>query len=271
MPRKRTLPEVEIIPWAHREDALAHVDTVRYIQSLPHHSVLLLETSPTELADIRQFAYDVSQFQTVDAAISNLRRYAGKLAGVEIVHECRKNQIQVVPLRFSVAHRFSVKEPVNTSERVASVTRVNNTSFANQLARTLRHTNAEKVYALIGVMHVTALKNAADKMGAHTTVQFDHFSEKYDMEQFVEIFGELMELYGKKLSPDQARQKPVLESRLSKLKVTYLDGRQRMQEIAQELVQWGKIREKRKGTPKARQIRAKNRRALRKVRVRQGK
>lgn len=181
--------EVELIPWIHHVESATHIDVIKYIQSLPRNSVLgAMELSLEEYEILK----GMSVREVLNARVSDSRAISPLLSLVELLHECRKRNIQIVPLEGSLIKNIidGANNAREFSQLALKVSPHKEKTAATQIKIALQYFKGRKFPAVIPTAHVLAVKTALEKIGIAANVNTKIFRDKQVVERIITLFAE---------------------------------------------------------------------------------
>lgn len=143
---KRT--EVELIPWTHAIDHGIHGDAINYIKTIPKNSFIVVEATAKYIEFMNKLVYKAPSEQ--------FKLDWQGWAYVELVHECKKRNITVIPIESLVPRISREREIQGIMITKKDVKREK--AFARNIQTLLKRFNVRKLYALTGAGHTPALK-----------------------------------------------------------------------------------------------------------------
>lgn len=207
---------VEVIPWLHGAHLLCHEDIIRYIRDLPKNSSLAMEISPAtqvlflDLFNIlsgkrSQRIYDFITKKDKRVPFKKMtpkkvKRDMGVSgwAYLEVLHECRKKNIAVIPIETLVSYAKSEVSGTATKKEFA-MSLFREKTFARQIKTTLMKFKGERLLVLTGLGHSLSLQRELTKIGVRTTLNIEIFTQR--------------ELVTKALKIDEAKSKAIAAGR----------------------------------------------------------
>lgn len=187
--------KVIMIPWQHAFDSSAHADIVKFIRSLPKNSIIALEINEQELHRAQKFASFMDERLGVPENVVSA-------ASVEIVFECEKRNIQIVPLQTRVLIRNYERE-LARGMLFGSFSDVSKTDlmFERDVVRfvstILKKTNKSEVYVFTGLAHTIPIFDKLKSLGINAEVRTSFFRKRKMVERFIEICEILRKRYWK--------------------------------------------------------------------------
>ena len=175
--------EVELIPWAHRISSTVHGELIDYIKKVPKNSIIALEISQKLLDKIPDFL-DIEQLE--DMALSL----------VELVLECKKRGIKILPLESivsdAVGDRILRKRFVNKilrlteEEDVIGVIKENafrEINFARRISSIIKNFPQSKLIVITGYGHTKSVQTELKKLGINSKINATYSKEKLALQR----------------------------------------------------------------------------------------
>ncbi|MBI2530447.1 MAG: hypothetical protein HYW05_04875 [Candidatus Diapherotrites archaeon] len=169
--------DVELIPWVHNFDTSAHEDVVNYVRGLPKNSHLATEITPERLS------YYNRLLSVITGSVRKI--LPDVLAALEIMHECKKRNITIIPLETPVSREIIIKTYENKSSRYSTelANKFRDQTFARILETTLKKFKGQKLPVLLGLQHVALgeILNELRKRGINARVNTTIFTYKKEI------------------------------------------------------------------------------------------
>lgn len=211
--------EVEIIPWAHSPYLLTHEDVVKYVKKLPKNSCLAMEIPPDNivlLERLKEFIIATGDTKVADEFIERVwgkglerlpeygrRRFLSQpWATLEIVHECWKKNITIIPIETPLTARQGQKAILGVigglgapegEVKMPKGVFGRERGFVRQIQTTLRKFKGKKLPVLMGPAHSLTVKRELENSGINATINTQIFTKKRKMEKIVNRGGKLAE------------------------------------------------------------------------------
>ncbi|MDO8427762.1 MAG: hypothetical protein Q7S92_00960 [Candidatus Diapherotrites archaeon] len=165
--------EIEIIPWEHSFNKQAHADVVSYVKSLPKNSVLALEINPQELATTQKY---MDALTSVRGQATLPLANTVQLALAELLLECSKKNIQIVPIRSIASSRSSKLKETKLGPLVHTVDLFPDHAFVRELKAALHKFKQKRLVVVVGFGHAGMVQGLLQLQGVSSRIHFEHFS-----------------------------------------------------------------------------------------------
>lgn len=190
--------EIELIPWAHRISSSVHGELIDYIKKLPKNSVMALETS-------EKFLREISKPNFLD----NIEEWGAlSLSAVELIMECKKRGIKIIPLESPIAdtagHRlikkrgsFAYAEPLllHQAARVLTIgiedTILREKSFARQIATISKTCHQPKLFVVTGYGYTKGIKLELKKLGIDARINVSYTKQTSNLIESMNLYYRL--------------------------------------------------------------------------------
>lgn len=189
---KFQMAEVEVVPWLHNIGVNAHESVIEFIRSLPRNSTLCMETTEKELMKITRHPR-----RALDDIVNRRGKHmSNPLAFFEVVHECMKRNIQIVPLESPILRAKALKAPKEMSKdsilEGARISIGRDNAFARATKTQLSTFKGEKLPALVALGHAAGVDQELNNLGIKSRINTTIFSQDRGVvESIVELYGEM--------------------------------------------------------------------------------
>lgn len=190
--------EVEVVPWFHQAGLKAHEEVVfNFIRKLPKNSELALEISPDNLTGyssiLKQFAYN--EFWS-DA---NKEVWEGigfdDWAIFEILHECEKRNIKVIPVETTVARKKYAKrlDLASYGRDALEADLFKEKTYVRNLLSALKGLRRKQIPLIVGSAHAESVVRELNDVGLNAKIKIDIFSKKHKMKKILGLISSARE------------------------------------------------------------------------------
>ena len=169
--------EVEVIPWRHEIEGMAHEKAVEFIRNMPKNSNLGIEMSH-QTYNIVSWLMDTiaGKSRTLHLSGNEERRWAKKYHNspkatteilspyIEIFHECKKRNIRVLPIETSESRDVGAKKVVDAIG-IKKTNQLREKIMADEIGSFLRNSGEKKMVALMGFNHVDGISSHLEREG----------------------------------------------------------------------------------------------------------
>lgn len=171
---------IEIIPWLHSLRRSSHQDVVRYVKTLPHHTVVALEMPPIHVENYRLFK-SLSTEQLRD----NFRAYTHDakrqlkegntdiylwLAAMEVLMECKKRNLRLFFLGNKKTDKVG-RETAGISDSLR-VSHQRDKIYANVIMKYVKSKKPSRIVVIAGQGHAIGICGSLQESGIPAKINF---------------------------------------------------------------------------------------------------
>ena len=181
---------IELIPWIHNTHSPHHNTVLKYIRTIPKGSTLAFESFPSYTRLLNQMKDLMSGktpskergFAQRDGPLNTKTLDSFTLAMVEVLHECEKRGIEILPAQSNVA---GIRSMGDAERRYGSVSEMLLTTEKDSLRRekdsakiVANQARKKNIYFLIGAGHILSIQEELKALGVSSRVRLSIFGKK---------------------------------------------------------------------------------------------
>ncbi len=186
------MAEVELLPWVHVRRCLAHKNLIDYIRTIPKDSLLALEVNPQRLERlmagkrlVEKSAYKHYLRLTVSKSYRHV--YDMELAWKELLHECRRRNIRIIPISTPDLDKMQTRAQRKGDVKIEVESYIKAEKNYLREIETTAQKSRGKIYVVTGLGHSPPLDSGLEQRRIKSRIQTEIFAEKEKIEQLIEL------------------------------------------------------------------------------------
>lgn len=200
-------PKIELIPWVHNAACRWHGDVINYIRSLPKNSTIAMEMTPGRWVFLGKMA-DIyvgkkpsivrgggGELELIPPESQLSAMSVQLLAAFEIMHECGKRNITIIPIEVhsasAMGQRTYLSDLPPTPKELISTAEFRLESFARNVQSALVKFSGSRLPVITGLGDMRQLVSVLKKKSITAAINTDIFPLKSEMHQMLQLHGDL--------------------------------------------------------------------------------